>query len=208
MRTIISGSVQLKDLNPDFSYFNKNGWNHFVDDINSIKCDFEKLEAEYIAVLVSHETLDLSFSDRVEKALFGSEKFVLFVCTLGSIADDLIRKHKDDILKYCISDSLASIYADGVAEYIHQKVVPNYLDNDDKITNRYSPGYCGWDVFNQHSLFEYFPETLCSIKLNESALMYPVKSVSGIIGIGKDVKFAEYGCGECTNEKCFFLKTK
>ena len=77
MRTIISGSVQLKDLNPDFSYFNKNGWNHFVDDINSIKCDFEKLEDEYIAVLVSHETLDLSFRDRVEKALFGSEKFVL-----------------------------------------------------------------------------------------------------------------------------------
>ncbi|MCK7538940.1 MAG: hypothetical protein MZV63_52410 [Marinilabiliales bacterium] len=47
------------------------------------------------------------------------------------------------------------------------------------ITNRFSPGYCGWDVAEQHKLFSFFKDNFCGITLTESALMNPVKSVSG-----------------------------
>lgn len=61
-------------------------------------------------------------------------------------------------------------------------------------TNRFNPGYCGWDVTEQHKLFSLMADNYCGIRLTESALMDPVKSGSGFIGIGKSVKRVPYTC--------------
>jgi len=66
-----------------------------------------------------------------------------------------------------------------------------------KITNRYSPGYCGWVTSEQHKLFALLPKDICSIRLTESSLMLPIKSVSGFIGIGPNVRFNPYTCQLC-----------
>jgi cobalamin-dependent methionine synthase I len=72
-----------------------------------------------------------------------------------------------------------------------------------KLTNRFSPGYCDWPVGDQQQLFSLLPENFCGITLLETALMLPVKSVSGIIGIGEKVKYFDYPCKFCTMQKCF-----
>jgi hypothetical protein len=77
-----------------------------------------------------------------------------------------------------------------------------------KITNRYSPGYCGWSVGEQHNLFSLIPYNYCGIRLTESALMDPVKSVSGIIGIGANVKSNPYTCKMCDMKDCIYRKVK
>ncbi|MEI6755003.1 MAG: vitamin B12 dependent-methionine synthase activation domain-containing protein [Paludibacter sp.] len=53
----------------------------------------------------------------------------------------------------------------------------------------YSPRHCSWHVREHKQLFSLFPEKPCGVGLNESSLMHPVKSVSGIIGLGKDIEF-------------------
>ena len=45
-----------------------------------------------------------------------------------------------------------------------------------RITNSYSPGYCGWNVSEQHALFSLLPEGFCGVRLCESGLMLPIKS--------------------------------
>jgi hypothetical protein len=77
-----------------------------------------------------------------------------------------------------------------------------------KITNRYSPGYCGWDVSEQHKLFRLIPDNFCGIRLTESALMDPVKSNSGIIGIGESVKMNPYTCSLCDLKECAYRKVR
>ncbi|HLP74716.1 MAG TPA: vitamin B12 dependent-methionine synthase activation domain-containing protein, partial [Bacteroidales bacterium] len=77
-----------------------------------------------------------------------------------------------------------------------------------KITNRYSPGYCGWDVAEQHKLFTLLPGNYCGIKLTPSALMDPVKSVSGIIGIGKSVRNNPYTCKMCDMKDCIYRRLR
>lgn len=73
-----------------------------------------------------------------------------------------------------------------------------------KHTNRYSPGYCGWHVSEQQKLFSLFPvASPCGIQLTDSSLMIPIKSVSGIIGVGSHVRKLEYTCGLCTYEIVF-----
>jgi hypothetical protein len=52
-------------------------------------------------------------------------------------------------------------------------------------------------VSDQHDLFSLLPEDFCGIRLTESAMMVPVKSVSGIIGIGPGVERVDYQCKNC-----------
>lgn len=47
------------------------------------------------------------------------------------------------------------------------------------------------------------PDRPCGIELTESSLMYPIKSVSGIIGIGSRVERKPYGCTICRNTACY-----
>jgi hypothetical protein len=77
-----------------------------------------------------------------------------------------------------------------------------------KITNRYSPGYCDWNVGEQHKLFSFFPDNYCGIRLTPSALMDPVKSVSGIIGIGENVKRNDYTCRVCDMKDCIYRRSR
>ncbi|MHB8579979.1 MAG: vitamin B12 dependent-methionine synthase activation domain-containing protein [Ignavibacteriaceae bacterium] len=73
-----------------------------------------------------------------------------------------------------------------------------------KITNRYSPGYCNWNVSEQHLFFSLLPQNFCGITLTESSLMLPVKSISGIIGIGSNVKYSKYFCDKCGVKDCTY----
>jgi len=72
------------------------------------------------------------------------------------------------------------------------------------ITNRYSPGYCGWNITGQKILFSLLPEYFCGIELTDTCLMLPIKSVSGIIGIGRDVKFNAYTRNLCDMQYCLY----
>jgi hypothetical protein len=49
----------------------------------------------------------------------------------------------------------------------------------------YSPGYCGWDISAQKKLFAYLQPKNIGIRLNDSYLMTPLKSVSGVLIDGK-----------------------
>ena len=70
----------------------------------------------------------------------------------------------------------------------------------------YSPGYCGWPVSGQRALFARLSPGEIGISLSESALMTPVKSVSGVLVAAlprahrfrPDFDF----CEACTEQTC------
>jgi len=70
----------------------------------------------------------------------------------------------------------------------------------------FSPGYCGWHLTAQKKLFVYLRPDEIDIELNESCLMQPLKSVSGVIVAGpKDIFEFEIDypfCRECTTRSC------
>ena len=72
----------------------------------------------------------------------------------------------------------------------------------------YSPGYCGWHVSQQQLLFSMLPPSPCGVRLNDSSLMYPIKSVSGIIAVGSRVKKQKYGCELCGKVDCYKNRNK
>jgi cobalamin-dependent methionine synthase I len=113
-----------------------------------------------------------------------------------------------DLLKGYIYDVVGSEIVEAAADLMQADLERNMLKIGKKITNRYSPGYCGWDVAEQHNLFELLPENFCNVKLTSSALMDPVKSVSGIIGIGENVNFNPYICRMCKMKDCVYRRVR
>ncbi len=104
--------------------------------------------------------------------------------------------------------SLVPEVVENAADMMHHELKAEAAVRGKKITNRFSPGYCGWDVAEQHKLFTFFRDNFCGITLTESALMNPVKSVSGLIGIGRDVKYAAYQCHVCNDKNCIYRNRK
>ncbi|MCP4146820.1 MAG: hypothetical protein GY757_03625, partial [bacterium] len=49
----------------------------------------------------------------------------------------------------------------------------------------YSPGYCGWHISGQRKLFDWLNPEAIGIRLNESYLMSPLKSISGVLTAGE-----------------------
>lgn len=134
--------------------------------------------------------------------------FGVFVATAGSQYDDYLHQLKDegDIVKEFLADAVGSEIAEATVRYITTQIAEDASGNGLSITNSYSPGYCGWHVREQQALFAIFPAEPCGIKLNDSSLMHPVKSVSGIVGLGAEIIQSPYACEICGLQTCYKRK--
>lgn len=135
-----------------------------------------------------------------------SENIALFSLTIGEAMETKSKElfKSGDLVSGYIYDAVASIAAETCADALHEHIKEKMLLKNQKVTNRYSPGYCNWKVDEQHLLFSLLPQNFCGISLTESALMMPIKSISGIIGIGEKVKYSEYSCSDCNIKDCTY----
>lgn len=142
----------------------------------------------------------------VTSQLRKSEKAILFVCTIGPELETWSRQmlREGDSVEGHIIDTVASAAVENATDVLHDYIGERMLEQGLQITNRYSPGYCNWSVSEQHLLFSFLPQRFCGITLTDSALMVPMKSVSGIIGAGVGVKYVEYFCDTCGMKDCTY----
>jgi hypothetical protein len=113
-----------------------------------------------------------------------------------------------DPLLGMVSDVIASELAEATAEEAEARIVEHASRQGLRTTSRYSPGYCGWSVAEQQKLFSFLPPKFCGITLTESSLMIPIKSVSGVIGLGEKAVRQPYTCDACGMENCVYRKEK
>ena len=139
-----------------------------------------------------------------------SASLAFFIFTAGQEIGVYSKKcfAENDPMKGYVYDVLGSTTVEAAVDKMQDELEQRMLAEELKITNRYSPGYCGWPVSDQFKLFSFFPEKYCGITLTESALMNPIKSVSGLIGIGPDVKKHPYSCQICDAQNCIYRDKK
>lgn len=159
---------------------------------------------------VQRELLNFSIGKIIERQLKGAEAYALFICTAGIEYEEYQKRLKEegDMVRVFIADALGSVIAEKTADCMEKTL----QESIDKLgwhhTNRFSPGYCGWHVSQQQLLFPLFKGETCGVCLTESSLMLPIKSVSGIIGLGQTVKHLDYTCGLCDFEQCYKRKQR
>lgn len=144
----------------------------------------------------------------IARSLRKSKRIAIFVATAGLEYEKLVSeiKMEDDCISSFILDSIGTCLVENTGNYMEEILEKEIAD--DNHTNRFSPGYCGWNVVEQQKLFSLLPQRICDIRLSDSCLMYPIKSISGFIGIGKEVSTKIYSCHICEMKSCFKRKLK
>lgn len=146
----------------------------------------------------------------VSNQLKKMDNIALFACTAGPEIGAYSKKlmHEGDFVKGYIADVVGSEIVESAMDKIQNDLEQKMEAQGLHITDRYSPGYCGWSVGEQHKLFSFFPNNFCGITLTESSLMQPMKSVSGVIGIGANVQRKGYVCQMCDMVNCIYREKK
>ncbi len=154
--------------------------------------------------------VDLNPGRVITSSIREAEQFVLFTATVGAGFDEWNHalQKQDDMVRIFFADSLGSILAEACGAVMIEKLERDMTERGLSVSNSYSPGYCDWRLVEQKKLFSFFPEGFCGVKLTDSCLMLPIKSISGIIGIGDKVKKRPYGCEICEMQNCIRNKKK
>ncbi len=147
---------------------------------------------------------------KIIRQLNKSEKLALFTCSVGYGPTEQYKMYwkNNEPLKAYFTDRLGSIAVEKAMDIFQDQLEKEMNDEKLFITNRYSPGYCGWSVKEQAKLFALLPDRPCGITLTPSSLMLPEKSISGVIGIGKEVRFSAYSCHLCELSTCVYRKKR
>lgn len=166
---------------------------------------FADIERKLLEVSSGHNAL-FTTGEMITPAFDGATHCAVFAATIGKgVEDESSRLSAEgSILQSYFADVFGSSSAERAAEFIHERVREFAVSEGIGAGNRYSPGYCGWDVSAQKDIFSLLPEGFCGITLTDSSMMLPVKSVSGIIPLGAGVFHKPYSCAVCTRKGCLY----
>ena len=153
---------------------------------------------------ISNTVFDVG--DDVSLMLKSVEKIAVFACTVSSELNEVLENEKNnvDMLQSYLLDIIGTVVAGKIAEVLHQNITKEF--SNVSVTNTISPGNCGWPVEDQKKLFSLLPPGFLNISLNPSGMMHPVKSLTGMIGIGTKVKFKQTECRYCRSRNCPYRK--
>ncbi|MBR8534024.1 hypothetical protein KDU71_00500 [Carboxylicivirga sediminis] len=166
--------------------------------------------AEVVDETIIIEGNNFEVGPTIAGALSNSEQVAFFVCTAGNEISERVNElnAKGDWLEAYLVDVMGSVMVETAMDKLQAIIENECVANGLRITNRYSPGYSGWNVKEQALLFSFFPEKFCGITLSDSCLMHPVKSVSGFIGIGTKVRYRKHACSQCNATNCIYRNSK
>ena len=145
---------------------------------------------------------------KIAEYLCDAEYFVVYIATAGAGFEEYRKEldESDDFVRAFMADMIGSAIAEKIGIRAYKDIEAEQSASGMKLSFSYSPGQCGWPVSDQKTLFSLFPSAPCGVILTDSCLMLPVKSVSSVAGVGRNLRKRQSSCAMCTLEGCFRKK--
>lgn len=171
---------------------------------------FESSHISFQKYILIVDNIEFNLGPIIFHDLKEASDIFIFVCTIGNKLEEQIQKLTltGDTISAFILDRIASELVELTADLVELEIQKQCKSKNFNLTNRYSPGYCGWTVSEQQKLFSLLPKNFCGIHLMESSLMLPIKSVSGIYGAANNLIRKDYHCEICDDEFCYRRKNE
>jgi len=156
---------------------------------------------------VNFKTGHIFNGPNISKILEGSDTAVIFIFTLGKKIDDLISGERDcgDTLGTIILDAITTGMLGPLGDHVNKIIKGSIpVKKGYGSTCTYSPGQYKWTIEEQKEIFKMVDGSKIGVRLNESFLMIPFKSISGIYGFGPEDKInrTRVACDLCPREDC------
>ncbi len=130
---------------------------------------------------------------------------LLAVLTIGHEMDSVIKKAfaDDDYLEGMMLDAAGTRCVADYARLMWNDYI-KIIDDDMGITQAFSPGSQDFDLSQQKIIFKNLDAENIDIKLLDTMLMVPAKSISAVYGIGEKIEKSciLHSCTECPRIEC------
>jgi len=146
------------------------------------------------------------FHGPVADFLKAAARVVVFVATIGEALDELAHEKRtqgymdESFTFHVIGSAAAEASGDAVVDYLWE----HEARPAEALTPAFCPGFCGMEIGEQRTIFSVLDASPIGVRLLPTLLMQPLKSVSGLIGIGQADAIERHGfpCERCPNNHC------
>jgi hypothetical protein len=137
------------------------------------------------------------------RALAGATEVALAVCTIGPALEAQVSE------LFIAGNSLRALALDGagvaalgeISRMIYERICDDATARGLRAGMRVSPGQEGWPIEQQRVLFDLVPAQEIGVRLTESCLMLPCKSVSFVTGLGPEMRADAAACDFCSKRE-------
>ena len=155
--------------------------------------------------------ISLNFSPSIMNLLKGVSYLVLGVATIGDCLENKVSElfSQGEYPRAIALDAVGTVSVRSLSHYMRSLVCQEVKEQNLQTTKYFSPGSADWDISQQKNIFQIIPVDKIGVKLTESYMMIPQKSLSWVMGIGKEIITASKGndsCKICLAENCQFRK--
>jgi hypothetical protein len=163
------------------------------------------LHEAYRVERLRHERLTLAGGGTlsgvlIARHLASAEQVVVVVCSVGSELEETVARWAPEDPVYAMAlDGLGSAATEALAAAAAHSFETLAAVDGLQTTVPLSPGMEGWPVEQgQTEIFSLCDVAQAGISLTQAGMMIPLKSVSFVIGIGRDVATGARACDLCT----------
>jgi len=135
-----------------------------------------------------------------------AKKVALAICTIGTELPDLAKELMKGgrLVEGVLFDAIGSVAAEAVASEINIMINQRAKDLSLQVSERFSPGYCNWDISDQQLFFHKLNAKQINVALTDAFIMVPVKSISFAVNMGDNVLDSRWQnrCMYCNKKDC------
>ncbi len=140
----------------------------------------------------------------VARALAGATQVAFAVCTIGPALDERVTAlFAEDPVRALALDGAGTAAVGEVTRMVRARICGKASLRELGAGMRASPGQEGWQLEQQRVLFSLVPAEEIGVRLTESCLMLPRKSISFVVGLGPEMRPDAVTCDFCSKrERC------
>lgn len=155
----------------------EDSYNNFT--IKSIYESFEVVEFAKDKIILENGIL---IENKIFSEVFCGSSELLF-CVVGLKGYEYLEEVEDDMIYKLFLDSWGTAFVEKAYEWMKNEIASTLVKDKLYTTHSFSPGQNDIPIEMQRLIFEYLEPSRIGVTLNDSLMMYPKKTISGIIGI-------------------------
>ena len=147
------------------------------------------------------------FSKSVINQLKGASHLLVGVVTIGDLLEKKVSElfSQGEYPQALALDAVGTVAVEGFSREVRKLARQEVKEQGFKTSRHFSPGYGGWEVSQQEIIFKSISAYNIGVSLSEGYMMLPQKSLSWIIGVGKEMIISseeDNNCGNCQYKSC------
>lgn len=147
------------------------------------------------------------FAKSIIKQLKGASHLLVGVVTIGDLLEKKVSElfSQGEYPRALTLDVIGTVAVEDFSRKVRKLARQEVIEQGFKTSRHFSPGYSGWEVSQQEIVFKSIPSDNIGVRLTKGFMMLPQKSLSWVIGAGKEIIVSseeENKCKDCQSKYC------